>query len=91
MISKTCTYWLSYTIANYYSGLVECSNFAYSVSFFFLAGGRVKQSPWTLQQELAGGKSFKLMLSLWRLIHSTTRHALTEKPNIANTQNSNIP
>ena len=58
-------------------------NFAYSVRFFHesVVDGRVKQSPRTLQQELAGGKSFKLLQSPWRLLHSTTRHALIEKPN----------
>ncbi len=35
-----------------------------------VAGGKVKQSPRTLQQELAGGKSFKLLQSPWRLLHS---------------------
>ena len=36
-----------------YSGFIERSNFAYPVRFFSesVAGGRVKQSPWTLQQE----------------------------------------
>ncbi len=72
-IPKVCTY----------SGFTECSNFAYSVRFFHesVAGGRVKQSPQTLQQELAGGKSFKLLQNLWRLLHSTPHHALMEKPN----------
>ncbi len=55
--------------------------FAYSVRFFreSVADGRVKQSPQTLQQELAGGMSFKLLQSPWRLLHSAIRHALTEK------------
>ncbi len=66
-----------------YSRFTGRSNFAYSVRFFreSVVGGRVKQSPQTLQQELAGGKSFKMLQSLWRLLHSTIRHALTEKPN----------
>ncbi len=39
---------------------MEFSNFAYSVRriAYSVADGRVKQSP---QQELAGGKSFKLL------------------------------
>ncbi len=41
---------------------------------------RVKHYPRTLQQELAGGKSLKLLQRPWRLLHSTTHHALTEKP-----------
>ncbi len=47
----------------FYSGFTERSNFVYSVRFFreSVAGGRMKQSPRTLQQELAGGKSFKLL------------------------------
>ena len=67
-------------------------NFAYPVRFFLesVAGGRVKQSPRTLQQELAGGKSFKLLQSSWRLLHSTIRHALTGKTK-RNTQNWNAP
>ncbi len=54
-----------------------------SVRFFCesVTGGRVKQSPRTFQQELTGSKSFKLLQSPWRLLHSITRHALTEKPN----------
>ncbi len=39
----------------------------------------MKQSPRTLQRELAGSKSFKLLQSLWRLLHSTTHHALMEE------------
>ena len=48
------------------SGFTGRSDFAYPVRFFrenVAAGGKVKQSPRTLQQELAGGKSFKLLQS----------------------------
>ncbi len=41
-------------------------------------GGRVR----TLQQELAGGKSFKLLQSPWKLLHSTTHHTLEEHTKI---------
>ncbi len=39
--------------SRYYSGFTERSNFAYPVRFFreSVAGGRVKQSPQTLQQQ----------------------------------------
>ncbi len=56
-----------------------------------VAGGRVKQSPRTLQQELAGGKSFKLLQSLWRLLYSTTRNALPEKLNVIRKFTTVIP
>ncbi len=68
-----------YTILASIQWISSALEFPYPVRFFCegVAGGRVKPSP----ARASWWQELQIAAKSWRLLYSTTHHALTEKPN----------